>query len=111
MQAADWAPAASWWQMPTKPDTLQLRQVPQLSASQQTPSVQWPLPQAVLPVQAYPSGASWQVAPMQVRGGMQSAVLAQAEPLPRWPQAPARQVLGGMQSASLPHPAKQAAPL
>jgi hypothetical protein len=62
-------------------------------------------------VQAVPSGASWQIDPMQVRGDAQSAVLAQGEPLPRWPQAPARQVLGGTQSESLPQPAKQTAPL
>jgi hypothetical protein len=111
MQDGEEAPAGSWWHRPRKPETLQLRQVPQLSASQQTPSVHWPLPHWPSPVQAKPRGASWQVEPMQVSGGRQSAVLAQGEPLLRWPQAPARQVLGATQSASLPQPAKQAAPL
>jgi len=67
---------------------LQLRQVPQLIDSQQTPSVQWPLAHMASPLHMVPSG--WGLGP---------------------PQTPAWQVFGGMQSASLPHPAKQVAPL
>jgi hypothetical protein len=82
-------PAGTGWQKPIEPDSLQLRQGPQLSDSQQTPSAHWPLLHWPSLVQATPRPA---------RG-------------PVWPHTPARQVAGGTQSASLPQPAKQALPL
>jgi len=78
-------PAGTGAHRPGDPATLQARQGPHASLSQQTPSVQWPLAQSTLRVQVAPLG--------------------------RRPQAPPRHMFGGTQSASLAHEAKQLEPL
>lgn len=104
-------PAESAWQNPTNPDTLQLRQVPQLAASQQKPSVHCLLLHSEFEPQANPTGLSWHVEPMQVYGATHSAEGPQGAPLPRCVHAPAMQALGITQSASLEQAEKQVAPL
>jgi hypothetical protein len=73
------------WQEPACPATLQARQVPQLAAEQQTPSMQFPLSQSV------PALQSW--------------------PRRRRPHAPLLQTLPGAQSALAVHTAMQVVPL
>jgi hypothetical protein len=70
------APAATGWQVPALPVTLQARQDVQAPLSQQTPSVQWPLAQSPSPPQAAPSGFGPQLPPMHWVGGAQSALVA-----------------------------------
>jgi hypothetical protein len=104
-------PAARAWQKPTKPDTLQVWQAGQGPLSQQTPSVQWPLEHWGSVSQLMPGPLSWQVVPLQLRGGRQAMVSEQGAPIPRWVQAPPLQVLGATHSASLEQAEKQTAPL
>jgi hypothetical protein len=71
--------------MPAMPATLHDRQLPQLSETQQTPSVQWPLSHSAAPAH------SW---PRRLR-----------------PHEPALQTLPGAQSPSPPQAAWQVVPL
>jgi hypothetical protein len=79
------APAGSSLQKPTKPLTLQARQLPQLSRLQQTPLVQKPVPHWASLLQLAPWDFSRQVLLLQVLGETQSLsfrqVLGQVPPL------------------------------
>jgi hypothetical protein len=79
------ASAATAAQRPGELAMLQARQVPQLSLSQQTPSVQEPVMHSVLRTHFDPIGLRL--------------------------QPPPRQTLGARQSPSLPHEVKQVLPL
>jgi len=73
------APLATGAQVPCLPATAHELQLPQLAEPQQTPSVQWPLPQVALVVHAVPLGARLvQIPAWQVSTVAQSALVVHA---------------------------------